>query len=139
MTRTGKCNCGAVSATITGEPLVTRICWCRQCQKLAGAGGMYNAMFRTEDVELTGPVASWSYTAASGNTLVHHRCAECGAPVGAQSSARPQFHTIRVGFLDDSSGLAPKMAIWTSEKPDWVTIPPGIEIFETQPAPPPSS
>jgi hypothetical protein len=100
---------------------------------------MNNAMFRAEDVDLDGPVATWSYTAASGNTLTLHRCAECGTPIGAQSSGRPQFRTLRFGFLDEEHGLVPTMAIWADEKPAWATIDPTLEIVSGQPGPPPSA
>lgn len=100
---------------------------------------MHNAMFRAEDVAITGPIAEFAYTAASGATLVHRRCAECGSPIGAQSSARPQFYTLRLGFLNEPHGISPTMAIWVSEKPAWATIDPALEVYETQPAPPPAS
>jgi hypothetical protein len=138
MNRSGQCNCGAVRARIAGEPVAVRQCWCRQCQKLAGGGASHNAMFNTADVELSGPLASWSYMAESGNTLTMHRCAECGTPVYGQSSARPQLMTIRVGFLDEPHGLAPTMAIWTDEKPEWAVLDPRLETFSRQP-PAPSS
>jgi len=138
MSHSGECNCGAVSARIAGAPVAVRQCWCRQCQKLAGGGASYNAMFNTDDVELTGPLASWSYVARSGNTLTMHTCANCGTPVYAQSSARPQFMTFRLGFLDEPHGLAPTMAIWTDEKPEWAVLDSDLEAFPAQP-PAPSS
>lgn len=138
MSRTGQCNCGAVSARIAGEPVAVRQCWCRQCQRLATGGAAHNAMFRTDDVELTGPVVTWHYTADSGNTLTLYRCAECGTPIGAMSSGRPHFRTIRIGFLDEPHGLSPTMAIWTDEKPAWAVLDPKLETWPRQPPPPPS-
>jgi len=135
---TGRCNCGAVSATFAAPPVQTRQCWCRQCQKSATGGPTHNAMFNTPDVALSGDVASWSYLAPSGNTLTQTFCRECGTPVYAQSSARPQFMTFRLGFLDEPHGLAPAVAIWTSEKPAWAKIDPALESYLGQPPAPTS-
>jgi hypothetical protein len=132
----GRCACGAVVAVITGEPAATRQCWCRQCQQLAAGGPTHNAMFNTADVHLTGELATHDYIAASGNTLTHSFCARCGTPIQAQSSARPQFRTIRLGFLDAGHGLRPAMAIWLAEAPDWAQVDPGIEQHQGQPPAP---
>ena len=135
---TGGCNCGAVSATLNGEPIAVRRCWCRQCQKLAAGSATTNAMFKTEDLALSGAVSTWDYVAASGNTLTQTFCPACGTPVMAQSSARPQFRTMRVGFLDEPHGLKPQVAIWLSEKPAWAIEDETLECFTAQPpAPPP--
>lgn len=74
MSHSGRCNCGAVSATMAGEPVAVRVCWCRQCQKVAAGGPTHNAMFKTEDVALSGEFRSWDYRAPSGNTLTMHNC-----------------------------------------------------------------
>ena len=134
---TGRCNCGAVSAKLSGEPIAVRRCWCRQCQKLASGSATTNAMFATEDLALSGDVATWDYAAASGNTLTQTFCPACGTPVMAQSSARPQFRTMRVGFLDEPHGLTPQVAIWLSEKPGWAVEDDRLDCFEVQPPPPP--
>jgi hypothetical protein len=134
----GQCQCGAVSATIAGEPIAVRQCWCRQCQQVAGGAATNNAIFATDAVTMTGTLATHSYTAASGNVLTHSYCDACGTPVMAQVSARPQFRTIRLGFLEPGHGLAPQAAIWTSEGPPWAAIDPGLERFATQPPPPPA-
>lgn len=135
---TGRCSCGAVTARFSSGPVQTRQCWCRQCQKTAGGGATHNAMFDTADVALSGEVNSWSYVAASGNTLTQSFCPKCGTPIHAQSSGRPQFMTFRFGFLDQPHDLAPQMAIWTAEKPDWALIDDTLPNFPEQPPAPPS-
>jgi hypothetical protein len=135
----GRCNCGAVTANFASGPAQTRQCWCRQCQKAAAGGPTHNAMFHTADVALSGDVAQWSYRAPSGNTLTQSFCPACGTQVFAQSSARPQFMTVRLGFIEEPHGLAPEMAIWTSEKPDWATIDPALATYPEQPPAPTSN
>lgn len=137
MTYTGRCACGAVTATIGSEPVAVRQCWCRQCQKLAGGGATVNAIFRTDDLVLSGRTATHDYIAASGNTLTQHFCPACGTPVMGQSSARPQFRSLRLGFLDAPHQLSPGVAIWTEEMPPWATLDPALEQFSQQ-APPPA-
>ena len=136
MTYTGRCACGAVSATIEADPVVVRQCWCRQCQQLAGGAASTNVMFPTSAVTLTGELSSHSYVAASGNTIYHGFCGECGTPVWGHSDARPHFRAFRVGFLDAGHGLRPDMAIWLDDAPDWAVIDPALEQFPRQPPTP---
>ena len=133
---TRRCNCGAVTATFAARPLQTRQCWCRQCQKAAAGGPTYNALFNTGDVAMSGEPGSWGYLAPSGNTLTQAFCRDCGTQVYAQSSARPQFMTFRLGFLDEPHGLAPEMAIWTAEKPTWAELDPALPSYPGQPPAP---
>lgn len=130
------CACGAVTATITGEPVAVRECWCRQCQQIAAGGPTRNAMFRVEDITLVGKLAAHEYTAASGNRLTQYFCPSCGVDIMGQSSARPQFRTLRLGFLDARHGLAPTMAIWISDAPPYAAIDPRLERFDHQPPAP---
>jgi hypothetical protein len=124
---------------MAGEPVAVRKCWCRQCQKAAAGGATHNVMFQTADVSLAGNLLSWGYLAPSGNTLTMHNCAICSTPVYAQSSARPQFMTFRLGFIDEPHGLAPEMVIWTSERPEWAKPDPELESWPQQPPPPPQA
>ena len=110
MAYTGRCACGAVTAEIAADaPIAVRQCWCRQCQQLAGGSHSTNAMFLTTDVTITGTLAAHAYTAASGNTLTQSFCPACGTPVMAQVSARPQFRTMRVGFIAPPHDLTPQL------------------------------
>jgi hypothetical protein len=136
MTFQGRCNCGRVHAQMAAAPIQVRQCWCRQCQKAAAGGPTNNAIFHTADVSLEGEVGRWDYVAPSGNTLTQHFCAGCGTPIYAQSSARPQFMTFRLGFFEGEHGLRPQMAIWTDEMPAWATLDPALEQHPGQPPAP---
>lgn len=132
----GRCNCGAITVEIAAEPVATRQCWCRQCQKTAGGGPTTNAMFPTDAVTITGRRGEFIYVAASGNTLTQEFCAECGSAVLGRSSARPQFRTIRIGMLEGDHGIRPAMTIWTDDAPDWAVFDPALERWPRQPPAP---
>lgn len=136
----GRCACGTITLTIEGEPIGTRQCWCRQCQKLAAGGPTTNAIFPAEAVMLQGELGQHAYVAASGNTLSQYFCRSCGCAVYAQSSARMHLKTIRVGMFDEGHSLRPEMVIWTADAPDWAIFPADVEQYPGQPpAPPPPS
>lgn len=135
----GRCACGQVTLAMAGEPVLVRQCWCRQCRRIAGGGPANNAAFRTEDVTISGSLASHAYVAASGNTLSQHFCPSCGVHLTAQSSARPHLLTVRFGVLDEPHGLQPDTAIWTDDAPEWAVIDPALEQWPQQPPPPVSA
>jgi hypothetical protein len=139
MSFTGRCACGAVTLAIAGDPVTTRQCWCRQCQQAAAGGPTHNALFRTDQITLTGQLASRTYTAASGNEITQSFCPACGTPLLGQSSARPQIRVVRFGALDEPHGLKPEMAIWTEDAPAWAMIDPALEQHPRQPPPPPTA
>lgn len=136
MTYTGRCGCGKVTIAIEGEPIATRQCWCRQCQQIASGGPTQNATFLTENVTITGQIATGTFTAASGNTVTQAFCPYCGVHLYGQSSARVHLLSVRFGALDEGHGLRPTMAIWTDDAPDWAVIDPQLEKVARQPAPP---
>lgn len=135
----GRCACGSVTLHISGEPIGTRQCWCRQCQQIAAGGPTNNAIFNVADVRLTGELASSTWNAESGNRLTFHFCPSCGTQVYAQSSARPHLMTVRLGMLTPGHGLRPEAVIWTDDAPEWAVIDPALEQFPRQPPPPPAS
>ncbi|GGD63749.1 GFA family protein [Croceicoccus mobilis] len=135
----GGCACGAVSLTITAEPVGTRQCWCRQCQKISGGGPSNNAMFPADAVKVAGTLGHSTWQAASGNALTFHFCPSCGVQIFAQSSARMHLKTVRLGALDPGHGLAPEVIIWTEDAPEWAIIDPARESWPQQPPPPPSA
>lgn len=138
MIYTGRCNCGAVTATFSAEPIAVRQCWCRQCQKIASGGATNNALFLNEAVEMRGELGWYRYSAESGNTVEQGYCASCGTPVIGRNSGRQHVCVIRLGFIEPPHDLKPGAAIWLAEAPKWAVIDPALEQFARQPAPPPS-
>jgi hypothetical protein len=130
--RTGRCLCGAVTFTLTADPVATRICWCRDCQHLA-ANGSVNLLVPADALTVSGQVSEHTKQADSGNRISRQFCPHCGAHLFASSSARPQFRVVRAGNLDDTSSIRPDTNIWTSSAPAWACPDPALEQVAQQP------
>ncbi len=133
--RTGGCLCGAVRYRIEGEPVTTRVCWCRDCQRLA-ANGTVNAIFPGPSIEVTGEPVTFTRTADSGNQVLRRFCAQCGTQLFADSTGRPGLTVVRVGTLDDPASVRPTANIWSASAPGWACLDAALERVERQPAPP---
>ena len=135
--RTGGCLCGQVRYRLTGEPVVARICWCRDCQHIAG-NGTANAIFPSDDIEFSGEVAAFTSTAESGNQVRCRFCPRCGSHLFADNTGRAGFTVVRVGTLDDPSSVAPIANIWSASAPKWACLDPAIDRVDRQPTLPPA-
>lgn len=130
---TGRCFCGAVRFQCTQPPIITRACWCRDCQYLSSGNASVNAIFKTESIEITGEVSEYVSTADSGNVMRRSFCPKCGTPLFSASSNRPDFMVVRVGALDDPEMVRPASFIWTASAPAWGMVPPDLPNCEGQP------
>ena len=133
--RKGQCLCGAVTFKLTAEPLATRICWCRDCQRLA-ANGTVNVLVAADALEVSGELANYSKTADSGNSITRQFCPSCGTQLFGISTGRPQFRVVRVGNFDDPSLFKPTTNIWTASAPAWACLDSSLENIAGQPVPP---
>ncbi len=136
---TGGCACGSVTLRIDGPALMARQCWCRHCQKLAGGGPMHNAFFATENIAITGEIASNSYIADSGTEIRWHFCPSCATHLFAGADVRPHMRVVRIGIFDRPHDLRPQSAIWTQEAPSWAVIDPALDRYPAAAPPPPSN
>lgn len=136
MTRfAGGCLCGAVRFQAAADPIVTRICLCRDCQHLTGGAGSVLAFFATDAVRIEGPTSGYSNTADSGGVMRREFCPSCGAPLFSRAEARPHLIGVRVGSLDDPSSVTPDSIIWTDSAPDWMHLDPNLPRVPKQPPP----
>jgi hypothetical protein len=133
--RTGGCLCGQVRYRISAPAGPARICWCRDCQRIA-ANGTANAIFPSAAIEVTGALAEHTKAADSGNRVTRRFCPQCGTQLFSDSSGRPGFTVVRLGTLDDPSSVAPSANIWAARAPAWACLDPKLERFEHQPAMP---
>ncbi len=130
---TGGCLCGAVRYEATGEPITTRVCWCRLCQKLGAGSGTVNVGFRAEDLQFQGNLTTFDSIADSGTKLTRGFCPICGTPMTSQAETRKHLMFVRAGTLDDPEIAQPELTIWTAEAPSWACISQTLPKVEGQP------
>ena len=135
MSLSGTCQCGAVHVSTAADPITTRACWCRDCQKLAAGGATHNAFFKAEDVAIEGEVRWHDTPSDSGNILSRGFCPQCGTPLFAQSHARRHLIAVRIGVFGETDKLGPQSVIWTDSAPAWAPLDPALPKAERQPPP----
>ncbi|MEO8298652.1 MAG: hypothetical protein ABI574_12685 [Burkholderiales bacterium] len=52
-TYTGGCLCGQIGFQINAEPGPSRLCWCRDCQRIA-SNGTANVIFAGDAIQVSG-------------------------------------------------------------------------------------
>jgi hypothetical protein len=123
--REGGCLCGQVRYRVAWPPLQVMTCQCTHCQKQSGSAISVIAMVRKADLELTGELTSYTDAGDSGNVLERQFCGRCGSPlisvIPAMDAQGMTF--IKAGTLDDTSGLAPAVHLWTQSAQDWMVLP----------------
>ena len=133
--RTGRCLCGNVTYRLTADPVVSRICWCRDCQHIS-SNGTVNAIFPTGSIEISGSPAEYTSAGDSGNHVTRRFCARCGSHLFADSTGRPGLTLVRLGTLDNPSSIKPSANIWSASAPAWACFDGSLEQVERQPLPP---
>jgi hypothetical protein len=129
----GGCLCGALRYAAEGKPLFAGLCFCVDCRKASGSGFVPYLGFAAADVRFTGASVSYVHQAVSGGDATRNSCLVCnGLVFGGERDVSESF-TIYAGSLDDVSTFHPTVAIFTSGRPDWAVIPPGLKIFERAP------
>lgn len=131
----GGCACGKVRYQATSDPIATRICLCRDCQRATGGAGTVLAFFATDAVTIEGETAEFASPADSGNMIRRRFCPACGAPLFSGADVRPHLTGIRVGSLDDPSSVTPDTVIWTESAPAWAHLNPDLPHVPRQPPP----
>ena len=132
---TGGCLCGAVRYKIAAGPIVTRMCWCRDCQYFAAGNSSVNVCFQSSAITIEGKVSDYRSVADSGNVMHRRFCPRCGTPMFSEAESRPHLIFVRAGTLDNTSLANPAMNIWTSSAPHWACFDPKLPKVEKQPPP----
>jgi hypothetical protein len=132
---TGRCLCGQLSYRLTAEPLISRVCWCRDCQRIS-SNGTVNAIFPTQALDIAGEPAEYTSGADSGNQVRRRFCPRCGSHLFADSTGRPGLTVVRLGTLDNPSAVRPSANIWSASAPTWACLDASLQRVERQPPPP---
>jgi len=128
--REGGCACGAVRYRLTSDPLFTHCCHCLNCQRQTGSAFVINLLIEAERVELlAGVPVPVDVPRDDGGKQRIFRCPICQVAVFSEYG-RPAVRFVRAGTLDDPSGVAPDVHIFTRSKLSWVGLSDSVPAFE---------
>jgi hypothetical protein len=126
----GGCACGAIRYECAAAPVAMVNCHCRDCQRAGGAGYAPTVVVPAAAFRLLeGRPRYHSSTSDSGGTARRAFCGDCGAPLFASSSARPELVGIRAGSLDDPGTFTPQADVWAASAQPWDRLDDGIPRF----------
>ncbi|RWA04542.1 hypothetical protein EKO27_g10566 [Xylaria grammica] len=119
MTTTGSCMCGDIRYHYTGEPAVTALCHCVDCQKWTGGAFTSNAVVPRTAFSVTqgmcithgstlltvispilGTPKSYDAVGASGKINKHFFCSNCGSSLYTELEVMPDVTCVKAGGLD---------------------------------------
>jgi hypothetical protein len=138
---TGGCACGAVRFEITAPLMGFGVCHCLDCQKAAGGGPAYVALAPKMAFAVTkGEAKIYSSKADSGEEVGRAFCADCGTPLWSVPGSMTPFYPVKVGALDDPSGVIPAVHLYTDSAQPWHLMHEGLPRFPKMPpmGPPPA-
>ena len=119
--RSGRCACGAVTFDYDFTPTFVALCHCLDCKKASGGeAAIFFAVPEENFTLLSGDPKAFSYIAQSGNRLDRLFCPNCGARVyTANLEGFPHTLFVQLGSLDDPTGIAPKLEMFTRRRLAW--------------------
>lgn len=131
---TGGCACGAVRYEISGEPIFSNHCQCRDCQRVSGTGhGSYLTFAGRKSVTLTGKATQRDVTGDSGGVKTHGFCPSCGSPVYLTFAGNPELFTVHAASLDDPGRYQPQVVTYAIRGHAWDRLDPALPKFDRMP------
>jgi hypothetical protein len=128
----GRCFCGGVRFELAKKPSLFVACYCRDCQYASG-GAPANVLVVTKgelDIH-TGAelLSSYACVADSGRKVTRQFCKVCGTPMFEILELDPNMRLVKIGTLDDQSGLSVDASVWTHSAQPWVETEARAERF----------
>ncbi|KAI0554386.1 DUF636 domain-containing protein [Xylaria curta] len=124
MATTGSCMCGDIRYQFTGEPAVTALCHCVDCQKWTGSAFTSNAVVpRTAFSVTQGTPRSYDVTGASGKINKHFFCSNCGSSLYTELEVMPDMTCVKAGGLDGgAANLGNKIGVefYVKDRPQYL-------------------
>jgi hypothetical protein len=130
-TITGGCLCGEIRYECQGEPVVSFICHCTDCQQFSGSVFAAALIFRKESFRiLSGTPTIFAVTAESGKKVEREFCGKCGASLFEVLEKRPDFIAVAAGSLDDKAVFKPTRHVWTKSQVATIQVNDDLPKFE---------
>jgi hypothetical protein len=120
---TGRCACGSATFEFDTDPDFIALCHCLDCKKASGGKAAVFFGIPSSDFDvLSGELKAFSYIAQSGKGLDRNFCTTCGARLFTDNlETFPGMVFVQIASLDDPSGIAPKLEMFTKRRLPWMT------------------
>ena len=112
----GGCACGAVRFRITGTPLRAGLCHCMTCRKAHAAPYNPFLVYRRDQVEVIGELATWESSADYDRRF----CPRCGSRVLGGDTQGGEVE-LSLGSFDEVGLVQPQYESWTIRREPWLT------------------
>jgi hypothetical protein len=130
----GGCACGKVRFKISGPLMGSGACHCLDCQKASGGGPNYVVLAPKMGFEVTrGEAKVYTSMADSGSKVARAFCDDCGTPLWSVSEPMAPFYPVKVGALDDPSGVSPALHLYVDSAQPWHLMHDGVPQFPKMP------
>lgn len=131
----GGCLCGGVRYAFEAEPLLTAVCHCRNCQKQSGSAFSLIVALPAEALRLSGETLAVYQDVGqdSGQPVQRYFCRACGSPIKSEGALAPGLVFVKAGTLDDTTWLAPSMAMWCDSSQPWLHLEPALSACPRNP------
>ena len=126
----GQCLCGSVKYEIEGEPQLSFLCQCTQCQKITGTGHSAEFAVPEKAVSLSGELKSYAMKSENGNAVSSQFCPTCGNPIFKKSSGYLGLLFFHVATLENPSFFKPQKVFWASSCQPWDHVDPELEVLQ---------
>jgi hypothetical protein len=117
---TGGCLCGRVRYTVTGEPVFSGLCHCRNCQRYTGSSFEAVIAFPAPSVSVQGELKTYNDTGDSGQPVRRNFCPDCGSGIIAEADVLPGLTLVLAGTLDEPAVFKPTMDVYWSSAQPWM-------------------
>ena len=133
-TYSGRCSCGDIEISFTGEPMRAVFCYCTDCQQDTGSDKWFGLWVANDNLEFTkGEPETFTRTGSSGKPVSKKFCGACGTTLCSDFTAGG-FYSVAASILDQRNDFSPEMAIYTASAADWAVYPDDVPRYETFPA-----
>jgi len=126
MSITGRCLCGEVTYSITGDVIRTAVCHCDHCQRQSGGAFSVNLVTAADHFNASGDMKMYGDPGDDPSGTVHverHFCGNCGSPIISIPTGRREIVIVKSGTLDDRASISPDVEVWCESKQPWVIMP----------------
>ena len=132
--RGAECACGQLRIEVRGEPRGVGVCHCLAWQRRTGSVFAALASFAAP-YTVSGEASAYVRVGDQGARFTFRFCPVCGSNLfHTEEGFEDRFVSVAVGGFADPTFPPPRASVYDCRRHDWVQLPPGVRVFDKDPA-----